>query len=630
MKDQQRDAGKKDSETAVRRDLAATERGIIDSIEDGYYECDLAGDMTVANDALCAIMGRSREEILGVHYRQWVDEANVPWVFEAFHRVYQSGTPARNIVYEIIRKNDGSRCQIEVSITLIKDGGGQPVGFRGIVRDVTERRKNEEALMIFRRFAEASGEGMGWSALDGRIVYANQAMCRILGEKDREATDGRYAADYYDKENRRRLAHEMMPAVMAGGEWRGELLLRRPNGEKIPLLNTVFLIRDEGGNPLYLAVIARDISDLKKTEQALRESEEKYRVLYDHAGDAIFVAQDGVIKFPNLQGLAMFGYTKEELAAIPFLELVHPDDREMVGERYLRRLQGEPVESPYTFRIFSTGQKLLWVQVTGVRIEWEGRPAVLIFLTDITELKKMEDQLRQKYKMEAVGTLAGGIAHDFNNILAGIMGYTDVIAGATAQETPAYKNLTQIRRLVMRARGLVKQLQAFSRSAEQDYSAVNMGAIVAEVLEMVRALSSPSVAVSGNITTNDCLVYANPVQIHAIVLNLCNNALQAMPTGGSLEVSLREAAPEAEFKADPSRRYFRLSVRDTGQGMAPEVRKRIFEPYFTTRSQGQGSGLGLYVVHGAVSNLGGFIKVDSRPGQGSTFDIYFPMMNKGD
>jgi signal transduction histidine kinase len=236
----------------------------------------------------------------------------------------------------------------------------------------------------------------------------------------------------------------------------------------------------------------------------------------------------------------------------------------------------------------------------------------------------MEEQLRQKYKMEAVGTLAGGIAHDFNNILAGIMGYADVIAGQTPPDTAAHRNLTQIRKAVMRARGLVKQLLTFSRSAEQDYSAVDMAPVVAEVVEMIRAMAPASVAVADNISSDVCRVLANPVQIHAIVLNLCYNALQAMPDGGVLEVLLDKAEPGS----GPAGSCCRLVVRDTGQGMTADVRERIFEPYFTTRPPGQGTGLGLSVVHGVVANLGGTITVDTTPGAGSTFRILFPMMKE--
>ncbi|MEW6079590.1 MAG: PAS domain S-box protein [Thermodesulfobacteriota bacterium] len=494
-----------------------------------------------------------------------------------------------------------------------------------------EHRRTEEALMMFRRFAEASGEGLGWSDLDGRIVYVNQTMCRILGETDPATAVGRPVTSYYDRETRRKLVHEITPQIMKQGEWKGELLLKRENGEQLPTLNDLFLIRDETGQPLYHAIIAQDISDLKRAEQALKKSEEQYRVLYEYAGDAIFVAQDGVIKFPNLKGQAMFGYNREELAKDPFLERIHPEDRQMVLERYARRLKGDASDQTYSFRIFNKAGEMIWVQITSVPIEWEGRPGALIFMRDITHLKTMEEQLRQKYKMEAVGTLAGGIAHDFNNILAGIMGYTDVIAGQTPSDTAAYRNLTQIRKAVMRARGLVKQLLAFSRSAEQDYSAVDMGPIVSEALEMIRAMAPPSVTVEEKIMTNGCMVYANPVQIHAIVLNLCHNAFQAMADGGTLEVVLDKTDPEpipmdGAVSDAFANRYCRLVVRDTGKGMTTDVRERVFEPYFTTRPPGQGTGLGLSVVHGVVTNLGGTITVESNPGAGTTFRILFPVM----
>ena len=623
----------RDREKSLRELLEkeTQQRRIIESIDDGYYECDLAGTILVANQAFCRASGFSQDAAVGTNYRDKLDKHNADKVFKSFNQVYRTGLPAHNITYEIVTPN-GELRHVEATTSLIRDQEGKPTGFRGIVRDISDRRKNEEFLMMFRRFAEASGEGMGWSDLDGRIVYVNETMCRILGETDREAARGKRVVDHYDKETRKRLIGEITPAVMEKGEWKGELLLHRTDGQQVPTLNDIFLIRDESGRPIYHAIISRDISDLKKTEQALRESEEKYRVLYEHAGDIIFVAQDGLIKFPNLKGRTLFGYSKKEVDNTSFLELIHPEDREMVLERHMKRMRGEQFEETYSFRIYDKSGKMLWVQITSVFIKWEGRPAALVFLRDITRQKSMEDQLRQKYKMEAVGTLAGGIAHDFNNILAGIMGYTDVIAGGIPEGTITYKNLTQIRKSVLRARGLVKQLLSFSRSAEQDYSSVNIRQIVIEVLEMIRALSPESVEIIDKISDTGCLVYANPVQIHAIVLNLCNNALQAMPEGGMLEVNLEEVAGSDKGFADgagSADRYCILTVHDTGHGMTPDIRERIFEPYFTTRQQGQGTGLGLSVVHGVVTNLGGSITVDSAPGQGSTLRIYLPAMDTG-
>jgi len=165
-----------------------------------------------------------------------------------------------------------------------------------------------------------------------------------------------------------------------------------------------------------------DITDRKRAEEALRESEEKYRTLVDYANEAIFIAQDGVIKFSNPSTLS-FGYSAEELARIPFGDLIHPEDREMVVERYRRRMEGEEGPSTYAFRFLSRSGEELWAQLNVARITWEGRPATLNFLRDITPLKKLEMQFQQAQKMEAIGTLAGGIAHDFNNLLMGIQGY---------------------------------------------------------------------------------------------------------------------------------------------------------------------------------------------------------------
>ena len=170
-----------------------------------------------------------------------------------------------------------------------------------------------------------------------------------------------------------------------------------------------------------------EIEDRKRAESALKESEEKYRLLVENANDAVFIAQDGIVKFPNPKTIEMVGYSEDELARTPFLRLIHPDDRDTVTDRHLRRLKGEKVPTPYTFRILNNAGGELWVELNAVLITWEGKPGTLNFLRDITEHKNLEAQLQQAQKMEAIGTLAGGIAHDFNNLLMGIQGRTSLM-----------------------------------------------------------------------------------------------------------------------------------------------------------------------------------------------------------
>jgi nitrogen-specific signal transduction histidine kinase/CheY-like chemotaxis protein len=256
-----------------------------------------------------------------------------------------------------------------------------------------------------------------------------------------------------------------------------------------------------------------------------------------------------------------------------------------------------------------------------------------VVLRDDSERKKLETQLQQAQKMEAIGTLAGGIAHDFNNILAGIMGYTELALLDTPEGNRASQNLKQVLKSGNRAKDLVKQILAFGRKTDADRKPLEVGPIVKESLKLLRASLPTTIEFNHNIPGNLGKVLADPTQIHQVLMNLCTNAAHAMQkSGGILEVSLADI----EFDKDralqnlglPAGPYLQLTVKDTGSGMTPEVMERIFDPYFTTKEKGGGTGLGLAVVHGITRDHRGAISVQSEQGKGSTFDVYLPVIRK--
>ncbi|MFP4040347.1 MAG: PAS domain S-box protein [Desulfosudaceae bacterium] len=604
--------------------------GIIESLNDGYYECDLPGNAILVNQALCEMFGYTRNEMMGLNYRDYMDEETAAYIKKKFNEVYRTGQAKRSLEYKIFRKN-GSSLFVDVSVTLIRDSRGRATGFRGIIRDITERRQNEEQLKMFRRFIESSGEGVGWSDQEGRVVYANSTMARILGEDSQEQLRGKYVTDYYDKDTREWMENSILPVVHRDGEWKGEMIVQNKKGFQISTLNDIFFIGDESGHVRYHATITRDISDLKKAEQALRESEEKYRLLVNNASDAICIAQDEVLKFVNPRLVALLEYSSMELSRRSFMDFIHPEDSPQLRDIYLRRIKGEQAPATYSFRVFTKSGRMLWMQNNAVRITWDGRPAILNFIRDITLQKNMEEQLRQSVKMEAIGTLAGGIAHDFNNILAAIMGYTEVIMGEILDGTRSQRNLRQIRKAVMRARELVRQILTFSRPGGESLKPLQLAPIVKEVLKMIQATAPANIEIDRDIAAYPINVMADPTQIHEVVMNLCANAIQAMGEGGTLLVSL--AVVELDNDDLPGHKdvspgqFARMVIKDSGAGMSPEVGDRIFEPYFTTRPHGEGTGLGLSVVHGIVDSLGGVVEMSSRVDAGTTFRIYLPIVD---
>jgi PAS domain S-box-containing protein len=376
-------------------------------------------------------------------------------------------------------------------------------------------------------------------------------------------------------------------------------------------------------------ITAEDITDRKRAEEALRESTEKYRTLVDQSNEAIFIAQDGVIKFPNPATLS-FGYSAEELARIPFSDLIHPEDREMVVERYRRRVQGEEVPNTYAFRFLNRTGEELWAQLNVARITWEGRPATLNFLRDITPLKKLEIQLQQAQKMEAIGTLAGGIAHDFNNLLMGIQGYISLMLFHMDHSHPHYENLKKIEEQVRDGASLTRQLLGFARRGKYEVKPTDLNEVLQRSSEMFER-TRKEIKIFRKFQKDIWTVEIDRGQIEQVLLNLYVNAWQAMPEGGALYLETKNITLGPDY-AKPfwlrPGRYAKISVTDTGVGMDERTQQRIFEPFFTTKEMGRGTGLGLASAYGIVKNHGGFINVYSEVGHGSTFTIYLPASEK--
>ncbi|MFP3981916.1 MAG: PAS domain S-box protein [Desulfobacterales bacterium] len=400
---------------------------------------------------------------------------------------------------------------------------------------------------------------------------------------------------------------------------------------------------DSSGKILGGVGIVEDITERKEAEEALRQSEEKYRLVVENVREAIFVAQDGMLRFANSAALNLTGYSLGELTSRPFTDFLHPDDRQMVLERHYNRIQGFETVPDSDFRIIHRSGEVKWAALRGVYVEWEGRPATLNLVVDITEEKKaqqqrreLEDRLRQAQKIEALGTLTGGVAHDFNNILSIILGYTELVQTEMAdlpEDHPASKGLRQISAAGIRARDVVRQLLTFSRTGEEEKSAQNLGLIIKEGMRMMRSTIPAFIDIDEQIQTSLPMVMANPTQIHQLIINLCKNAADAMAeNGGTLtvalaSVTLEKQSPAFGFDLAPGD-YVKLTVGDTGHGISAESLERIFDPYYTTKEVDKGTGLGLSVVLGIVRDLGGGIWVESQNGRGTRFELFFPALTE--
>jgi PAS domain S-box-containing protein len=406
--------------------------------------------------------------------------------------------------------------------------------------------------------------------------------------------------------------------------------ITRSKGERAWIAWAVKPVRDGVGNITEMLCIGNDITARKRVEEAFRESEEKYRLLVQNSHEAIFIAQDGVIKFPNRKTLTMTGYTEEELAAMPFSRLIHPEDRDMVTERYKRRLSGEPITQAYAFRILDHWENMLWVELNAVLVSWEGRPASLNFVRDITDKRNMEEQLLRSRNLEAMGTLAGGIAHDFNNLLMGIQGHASLMKLDADPGDPAQDRLKNIEELVKSGADLTRQLLAFARGGRYEVKPTDLNALIRKTLNLF-GRTRKEISVHLDLEEDLLAVDADGGQIEQALINLYVNAWQAMPSGGDLFLETRNVTLDDKTAALfglPAGDYARVSVTDTGVGMDGQTMSRIFEPFFTTREMGRGTGLGLASVYGIVRSHQGMIHVSSEKGKGTTFTIHLPASGK--
>jgi len=376
--------------------------------------------------------------------------------------------------------------------------------------------------------------------------------------------------------------------------------------------------------------LEKEIVKHEKAEEKLQSLEEKYRLLVENANDATFIAQDGVVKFANHKTEDMMGYSSEELATIPFNDFIHPDDRDMVLDRYRRRLNGEEVPTAYTFRVITRDGKELWTQPNSLLTAWEGRPAILSFMRDITEKKRIEEQLIQTQRMEFLATLAGGIAHDFNNMLMGIQGNTSLMLLGKTRDHPDYERLKSIEQGVRSGANLTRQLLRFSGGGNHGAKLTDMNELI-KIQSRIFGRTRKEISISGKYEKNLWPAEVNQSQIEQVLLNLYANAWQAMPKGGDLSISTENVTIDEQdtlpFAIKPGR-YVKISFADTGVGMDENTQQRIFDPFFTTKQRERGTGLGLATAYGIIKSHGGSIDVASKKGEGTTFTIYLPASEK--
>ena len=390
----------------------------------------------------------------------------------------------------------------------------------------------------------------------------------------------------------------------------------------------------------YIFSLIHDITDLKRAEEKLKVSEERFRKMAESSPEIFWIT------LPDWTKVIYLSPAFERISGIPceeiyknaalWLELIHPDD---VGLVLSMAENTKDIEHEYEFRYVRKDGSIGWIRNRRSAICNEQGSIVYLagIADDITEKKQAEEERRvyearlmRSQKLEAIGTLAGGIAHDFNNILSAIIGNAELLQDEVQKDSPAFENILEVFNAGCRAKELVKQILTFSRQVETERSPIKIHYIIKESLKLLRSSIPSTITITDRISPCAGFVLADSTQIHQIIMNLCTNAYQAMlPHGGTLIVSLTQMYLDALFSSQHpplcEGEHLRLTVSDTGCGMDPETIKRIFDPFFTTKEKGKGTGLGLATVHGIVTTLGGAVFVSSTVEKGSTFDVYLPV-----
>ena len=590
--------------------------------------------VTLINRKGAEVLGYAVEEIVGTN---WFDHFVPAGIREETRRVHGqllAGEVEPSTFFENpILTKDGEERLIEWHNTVLRDPEGAVIATLSSGMDITERGQAEKVIREseerFRTIFQTSPDAMVICRFsDNAIVDANDEFFTLSGYGRAEVigTDILQKVSWVDPADRDRLLNIFQTKGHVRNE---ELRLRSKQGRLIPALLSAAPLQ-LGGEPHGIGIF-HNFEDRLRMEEALKRSEEKYRQLVENANDIILIVQDEYIRFFNHRAMEVTGYSEEEILRIPAADFVHPDDRGVVSDRRERRLAGENPPDSYAVRIVTKDGEERWMALTSILISWEDRPATLNFLRDITQTRKLEAQLQQAQKMEAIGTLAGGIAHDFNNILMGLQGHLTLLALDLPSDLPAgasfQESIARMQKLIQSGASLTSQLLGFARKGQFELRTLNLNRLLADISQTF-GRTRKEITIHHHLDPKLKPIKADRGQMEQMILNLCINAADAMPGGGNLTLRTKNATHENIVSQDyepPPGAYVCVEVADSGTGMSPEIQNRIFEPFFTTKEMGRGVGLGLASVYGIVKGHAGFIQVHSTLGKGSTFSVYLPV-----
>jgi PAS domain S-box-containing protein len=589
------------------------------------------------NPAFTQITGYRIEEVLGFSPRFLQGEKTDAEFLERMHTRLRQGRSAHGET--INYRKDGSEFWVEMQVSPLRNSAGEITHFVGIQRDITERkiaeerlRESEATLGAAQRIAHLGSWFMDFKAAEfsaSRLIWSEEVF-RIFGYSPGgiEVTNEAFFDSVHpdDREIVREVFHKALNAHI---EYQIDHRIIRPDGVHRIVHEQATALYDEVGNPIRVIGTVQDITERKQAEEEVRHWKERYDMLTRASGQIIF-------DWDYLGGHITYGGDSERLIGCPpenlggtiedWIARIHPEDH-AAFERVIKL--GQTGQSgDVEFRLRRNDNNYITVKGIGYpMVDATGRTTrILGSITDISNQKALEVQLRRSQKMEAFGKLAGGVAHDFNNLLTVITGYNEVVMSEMAPDDPKREYIEEIARAANRASSLTSQLLAFSRQQKMQPRVVNLNDVLRDTSKMLIRLIGEDIRMTIQAAEDLGNVKTDVGQMEQVLMNLAVNARDAMAGGGAITMSTRNATLPCENS--PANllpgEYALLDVTDTGMGMSPEVQARIFEPFFTTKAPGHGTGLGLATCYGIIKQSGGEIAVKSKVGVGTTFQIFLP------
>jgi two-component system, cell cycle sensor histidine kinase and response regulator CckA len=515
---------------------------------------------------------------------------------------------------------------------------GQAVGRVWSFRDVTETRRVEDALRrersFLRQVIDINPHLIFAKDRAGRFTLVNEAVGAVYGTTPEGLigkTDADFNSNAAEVEFFRRADLEVMDSMRE--KIIPEERITNSKGEVRWLQTVKRPVVAENGRVDQILGVATDITDRRRAEEVLRQSEERFAKAFRASPAAISISRlaDGRYLDVNDAFVRLLGYDRDDVLRCTSLELglwADPADR----PRLAVNLERDGSIREFATRFKTKNGEIRDVVIAAERIEVDHEPCILALSSDVTEPKRLEEQLRQSQKMEAIGRMAGGIAHDFNNLLTTILGYSELILRGHPADGALHEEVAEIKKASERAASLTHQLLAFSRKQVIAPRVLSLNDTVSDAVKLLGRLIGEDISLVTDLDPALGAVRADPIQIEQVLLNLAINSRDAMPRGGQITLRTRNAVlvePLAglHFTLPPGA-YATLSVMDNGVGMDAETQRRIFEPFFTTKEMGKGTGLGLSTVYGIVKQSGGYIFVTSEPGRGTRFEIYLPHVDE--